>query len=43
MKDITAKETKARQVAKEHSELMDVKPQEWVNDVRAARHQASFL
>jgi hypothetical protein len=36
MKEITSKEARAQQIAKELRELMDVKPEEWVNDVRAA-------
>jgi hypothetical protein len=38
MKDITAKEAKAQQVAKELGDLMNVKPKEWIKDVRETRH-----
>ncbi len=36
---VAEKQAKARKVAKELSSLMDVKPEEWVNDVRATRHE----
>jgi plasmid maintenance system antidote protein VapI len=36
---VAEKKAKAQQVAKELSDLMDVKPEEWVNDVRATRHE----
>ena len=36
---VAEKKAKAQKVAKELSNLMDVKPEEWVNDVRATRHE----
>ena len=40
LEDLVAeKKAKAQQTAKELRDLMDVKPEEWVNDVRAARHE----
>ena len=36
---VAEKKAKAQKVAKELSSLMDVKPEEWVNDVRATRHE----
>jgi hypothetical protein len=33
------KKAKAQKVAKELKSLMDVKPDEWVNDVKATRHE----
>ena len=36
---VAEKKAKAQEVAKELSCLMDVKPAEWVNDVRAARNE----
>jgi len=36
---VAEKKAKAQQIAKELSDLMDVKPEEWVNDVRATRHE----
>ena len=36
---VAEKKGKAQKVAKELSSLMDVKPEEWVNDVRATRHE----
>jgi plasmid maintenance system antidote protein VapI len=36
---VAEKKAKAQKVAKELSTLMDVKPEEWVNDVRATRHE----
>jgi len=32
-------EVNAQNIAKELRALMDVKPEEWVNDVRATRHE----
>ena len=42
MKYTTAREARAQQIAKELSKLMDVKLNEWVNDVRATRRQTSL-
>jgi plasmid maintenance system antidote protein VapI len=40
LEDLVAeKKAKAQQTAKELRDLMDVKPEEWVNDVRATRHE----
>jgi hypothetical protein len=40
LEDLVAeKKAKAKKVAKELSDLMDVKPQDWVNDVKASRHE----
>ena len=40
LEDLVAeKKAKAQQTAKELSQLMDVKPEEWVNDVRATRQE----
>jgi hypothetical protein len=40
LEDLVAeKKTKAQRVAKELSSLMDVKADEWVNDVKATRHE----
>jgi len=36
---VAEKKAKAQQTAKELRSLMDVKPEEWVNDVRATRHE----
>ena len=36
---VAEKKAKAQKVAKELRELMEVKPEEWVNDVRATRHE----
>lgn len=36
---VDEKKAKAQQVAKELSSLMDVKPEEWVNDVRPTRQE----
>ena len=40
LEDLVAeKKAKAQKVAKELSSLMDVKPEEWVNDVKTTRHE----
>ena len=40
LEDLVAeKKAKARKVAKELKSLMDVKVDEWVNDVKATRHE----
>jgi antitoxin component of RelBE/YafQ-DinJ toxin-antitoxin module len=40
LEDLVAeKKAKAQNVAKELSRLMDVKADEWVNDVKATRHE----
>ena len=36
---VAEKKAKAQKVAKELSNLMDVNPEEWVNDVRATRNE----
>ena len=36
---VAEKKKKAQKVAKELSSLMDVKAEEWVNDVKATRHE----
>jgi plasmid maintenance system antidote protein VapI len=36
---VSEKKAKAQNVAKELSSLMDVKAEEWVNDVKATRHE----
>ena len=36
---VSEKKAKAQSVAKELSSLMDVKAEEWVNDVKATRHE----
>lgn len=36
---VAEKKRKAQQVAKQLGELMDVTPEEWVNDVRATRQE----
>ena len=36
---VAEKKDKAQRVAKELSSLMDVKAEEWVNDVKATRHE----
>ena len=36
---VAEKKAKAKQVAKELRDLMNVKPEEWVNDVKATRHE----
>ena len=36
---VAEKKTKAQQIAKELRDLMDVKPEEWVDDVRATRQE----
>ena len=40
LEDLVAeKKAKAQRFAKELSDLMDVKPQDWANDVKASRHE----
>jgi hypothetical protein len=36
---VAEKKAKAQKVAKELKSLMDVKADEWVNDVKATRHE----
>ena len=36
---VAEKKAKAQKIAKELGSLMDVKPEEWVNDVRATRNE----
>lgn len=36
---VAEKKAKAQQVAKQLRDLMDVTPEEWVNDVRATRQE----
>jgi plasmid maintenance system antidote protein VapI len=36
---VAEKKAQAQKTAKELRELMDVKPEEWVDDVRATRHE----
>jgi plasmid maintenance system antidote protein VapI len=36
---VAEKKTKAQQVAKQLRDLMDVTPEEWLNDVRATRQE----
>jgi hypothetical protein len=36
---VAEKKSKAQKVAKELRSLMDVKADEWVNDVKATRHE----
>ena len=36
---VSQKKANAQNVAKELSSLMDVKAEEWVNDVKATRHE----
>ncbi len=36
---VAEKKAKAQQVAKELQELMNVKPEEWVNAIKATRHE----
>jgi hypothetical protein len=36
---VSEKKAKAQSVAKELSSLMDVNAEEWVNDVKATRHE----
>jgi plasmid maintenance system antidote protein VapI len=36
---VAEKKKKAQKVAKELSSLMDVKAEEWINDVKATRHE----
>ena len=36
---VAEKKAEAQKTAKELRALMDVKPEEWVNDVRATRHE----
>ena len=36
---VSEKKAKAQNVAKELSSLMNVKAEEWVNDVKATRHE----
>lgn len=36
---VTEKKTHAQKRAKELRELMDVTPEEWINDVKATRHE----
>ena len=37
--DLREKKSNAQKIAKELRELMNVKPQEWVNDVRETRNE----
>jgi hypothetical protein len=39
LEDLLTKKSEAQKVAKELSSLMDVKAEEWVKDVKAARHE----
>jgi hypothetical protein len=36
---VAEKKANAKKIAKELKDLMNVEPQEWVNDVRATRHE----
>ena len=36
---VAEKKGKAQNIAKELRDLMDIKPEEWVNDVKAARRE----
>ena len=36
---VAEKKANAEKIAKELKDLMDVNPEEWVNDVRATRHE----
>ncbi len=36
---VAEKKAKAQKTAKELRDLMDVKPEEWVSDVKATRHE----
>ena len=36
---VAEKKAKTQKVAKELSDLMNVNPEEWVNDVKATRHE----
>lgn len=36
---VAEKKANAQKIAEELKDLMDVKPEEWVNDVRATRHE----
>jgi plasmid maintenance system antidote protein VapI len=36
---VAEKKANSQKIAKELRDLMDVKPEEWVNDVRATRHE----
>ena len=36
---VAEKKAEAQKIAKELGDLMDVKPEEWVDDVRATRHE----
>ena len=36
---VAEKKAKAQKIAKELRDLMDVKPEEWVDDIRATRHE----
>jgi len=36
---VAEKKTKAQKRAKELRDLMNVNPQEWINDVKATRHE----
>jgi len=36
---VAEKKAEAQKLAKELRDLMDVKPEEWVDDVRATRHE----
>lgn len=36
---VAEKKTNAQKIANELRDLMDVKPEEWVDDVRATRHE----
>ncbi len=36
---VAERKARAQKVAKELHNLMDVKPEEWVNDIRTTRHE----
>jgi hypothetical protein len=36
---VAEKKTKAQKIAKELSSLMEIKPEEWINDVKATRQE----
>jgi plasmid maintenance system antidote protein VapI len=36
---VAEKKANAQKIAKELQDLMNVKPEEWVNDVKATRHE----
>ena len=36
---VAERKARAQEVAKELHNLMDVKPEEWVNDIRTTRHE----